>query len=339
MSNHCYRILIIGKNTKNQAKLHNTLLRLNIKASIFNLDPLPRRKAHTSTPKIDIKIADTIETGLQYIHEAIHLKKPFAVIIFGINLHAIPSDFKIIKQTRKIDAEAQFIVYPVQKGCFKPENLPRTLASHKILILRNPWLDYEITNAFSVLISKWHLKKRPHRISFISNQLLEQATHDHLTGLPNRKLLLDSLSQAITFAKRTDISLAVLFVDVDHFKEINDQYGHQIGDLLLQQISTRLKKCIRESDTLARLGGDEFVIILLGLVKKSAIIEVIQKIRDSLRRSFQCFNFKINVSVSIGISLYPQDGRNSHKLISLADKAMYQVKKLGRNNYKFYEKK
>ena len=164
-----------------------------------------------------------------------------------------------------------------------------------------------------------------------------QAYHDLLTKLPNRALLRDRLSLAITQAKREDEMLAVMFLDLDRFKNINDSLGHVVGDELLQQVSTRLKSCIREGDTLARFGGDEFTLLLPKIAKgKEDISKIAEKINEVLKDPFVVDNNELYVSASIGISIYPRDGTNMDSLIKHADIAMYHVKDTGKNNYKFY---
>ena len=164
-----------------------------------------------------------------------------------------------------------------------------------------------------------------------------QAYHDLLTNLPNRALLRDRLSLAISQAKREDEMLAVMFLDLDRFKNINDSLGHVIGDELLQQVSTRLKSCVREGDTLARFGGDEFTLLLPKITKgKEDVSSIAEKINGVLKDPFVIDNNELYVSASIGISIYPRDGTNMDLLIKHADIAMYHVKDTGKNNYKFY---
>ena len=164
-----------------------------------------------------------------------------------------------------------------------------------------------------------------------------QAYHDLLTKLPNRALLRDRLNLAINQAKRENEKLAVMFLDLDRFKNINDSLGHMIGDELLQQVSTRLKECIRASDTLARFGGDEFALMLPKLHNdRDDASKLAEKITDTLKTPFYVDGHELYVSASIGIALYPQDGTHMDILIKHADVAMYHVKGLGKNGYQFY---
>lgn len=162
------------------------------------------------------------------------------------------------------------------------------------------------------------------------------AHFDSLTGLPNRALLQDRLKQALAAASRHKKQLSLLFLDLDHFKNINDSLGHDVGDLLLQAVAERLQGCVREGDTVSRLGGDEFVVVLLDIQKSDNAAYVAQKIVDELAAPFSLGEHVLYVTSSIGISLFPEDGRNSDMLIRNADSAMYSAKTGGRNDYRFF---
>ncbi|WP_078549218.1 sensor domain-containing protein [Litchfieldia alkalitelluris] len=161
------------------------------------------------------------------------------------------------------------------------------------------------------------------------------AFHDTLTGLPNRYMLIKTLKKALDRCKRSNKNVAVLFLDLDRFKFINDTKGHNSGDVLLKEVGKRLVKCVREGDLIARQGGDEFI-ILLEDIKESQLKELSQRIIDSFIQPFILDKEEFFISTSIGISLYPQDGDDSEKLIKHADIAMYWAKKRGKNNYQFY---
>ncbi len=170
----------------------------------------------------------------------------------------------------------------------------------------------------------------------MEEQLFLQATCDPLTGLPNRILLRDRINQEIKHAKRQHSKVAVLFFDLDRFKLINDSLGHNIGDLLLQEASQRLKKCIREEDTLARWGGDEFIIVLRNIDFREQIIPLITQCQEILAESFYIDHHSITMTSSVGVSFYPMDGKSTTVLLKNADAAMYTAKADGRNNYRFY---
>ena len=170
-------------------------------------------------------------------------------------------------------------------------------------------------------------------------QLYHLAHHDALTGLPNRTLLLDRLTQAKALANRNGQMVAILFLDLDRFKLINDTLGHNVGDQLLQAVSRRLKGCIREIDTLARLGGDEFIITLVNLQEVLDVKNLASKILNSLGKPFQIGEHELFVTTSVGISLFPNDSQQVEGLLKKADIAMYHAKAVGRNNFQFYHQR
>ncbi|MFQ5603100.1 MAG: putative bifunctional diguanylate cyclase/phosphodiesterase [bacterium] len=162
------------------------------------------------------------------------------------------------------------------------------------------------------------------------------AYHDALTRLPNRHLFYDRLNQAIMRANRYEHKVAVLFLDLDRFKNINDSLGHNVGDQLLKSVASRLQFCIRESDSVARLGGDEFTIVLDQITQMQDAAKVSQKIIKELEKPFHVEGNELNVTASIGISLYPTDGKDIDTLVRNSDIAMYRAKREGNNLYQFY---
>ena len=168
-------------------------------------------------------------------------------------------------------------------------------------------------------------------------QLSHLAQHDSLTDLPNRMLLNDRLQQAITMARRHGYRIAVLFLDLDRFKHINDSLGHVVGDQLLQAVAVRLERCVRESDTVGRQGGDEFVVVLSELEAAENAGISAAKLLAALTLPYHIGSHDIIVPVSIGVSIYPDDGEDAETLIKNADTAMYHAKENGRNNYQFFK--
>jgi diguanylate cyclase (GGDEF)-like protein/PAS domain S-box-containing protein len=170
----------------------------------------------------------------------------------------------------------------------------------------------------------------------LTNRLAYQAQHDPLTGLPNRLLLDDRLRQAIALARRQGKKVAVLYVDLDRFKIINDTLGHRIGDLLLQQVAERLEGAVRDSDTLARPGGDEFVAVLFGIESVRDAEIVAERIMEAMREPFQIDGHELFACASAGLSLYPDDGEDSGTLQKHADVAMYVAKGRGGNSFQVF---
>lgn len=166
-----------------------------------------------------------------------------------------------------------------------------------------------------------------------AEQLAFAVDHDPLTGLPNRNLLQDRTRQAIARAQRQHENFALLFLDLDRFKEVNDSMGHASGDALLIDVAKRLATCVREEDTIARIGGDEFVVLLHGPAQANQVKTVVDKILRALRKPFQLSSRTISMTASIGSSLYPADGQNIESLLEHADTAMYGAKKHGRDRW------
>ncbi len=172
----------------------------------------------------------------------------------------------------------------------------------------------------------------------ITAEMARLAQHDSLTNLPNRMLLADRLNQAIARARRNGTRVAVMYLDLDGFKHINDSLGHAVGDKMLQSVATRLVSCVRSSDTVSRLGGDEFVVLLSEISHAEDASITARKILTALVPAHSVDDTHLHITLSIGLSAYPDDGHDAETLIRNADTAMYQAKETGRNNYRFYTK-
>lgn len=180
------------------------------------------------------------------------------------------------------------------------------------------------------------LEEAHERLLETEKRLRHMALHDLLTGLPNRALLQDRVTQAITQARREGNRTAILFIDLDNFKHVNDSLGHLVGDHLLRTVAGRLDRCVRRGDTVARLGGDEFVMCLGGIDDGAGAAVVAQKILAALDAPALVDGHELHVTGSIGISIYPDDGPHAEALLQAADTAMYHAKSRGRNNFSFF---
>jgi diguanylate cyclase (GGDEF)-like protein len=167
-------------------------------------------------------------------------------------------------------------------------------------------------------------------------QISHMAEHDFLTGLPNRSLLTDRLAQSIALAKRRGKRVALMYLDLDHFKHINDSLGHAVGDQLLQSAAKRLQACVRDSDTVSRQGGDEFVVLLTEIEAARDAALAAEKLIAAMAAPHLIGGQRLHVTLSIGISLYPDDGKNVETVLRNADTAMYHAKRSGRNNYQAF---
>lgn len=168
-----------------------------------------------------------------------------------------------------------------------------------------------------------------------ADQAMRLALYDALTGLPNRKLIHERLTLAIVKARRDHGKLALLFIDLDKFKPVNDEYGHAIGDLLLKEVAARLQHCMRASDTVARIGGDEFVALLDEIDGREGAAKAANKILHALTQPFEVAGHQLEIAGSIGVAIYPQDGENENALMKNADMAMYEAKNSGRSTVRF----
>ncbi len=254
------------------------------------------------------------------------------------NGHPIGKVFKIINGlTRK--------PIPSPVDLVLQSNKPRGLAADTLLITRagkelaiedstSPIhnLDGKLTGVVIVFNDVSETKE-------LSLKMAHLAQHDFLTDLPNRVLLNDRISQAIALAMRSGTQLAVLFLDLDNFKQINDSLGHETGDKVLQSVAKRLNQCVRSSDTISRIGGDEFVILLREDKSAEDAVLTAEKILASMILPHSINNNDLYLTTSIGISIYPTDGLNAETLIKNADTAMYHVKNNGSNNYQFFKTK
>lgn len=187
----------------------------------------------------------------------------------------------------------------------------------------------EITNYLAIFSDITRTKQNEQRLAYLAH-------YDDLTGLPNRTLFYERVQRALFLAKENNYKVAVLFLDLDHFKYVNDTWGHAVGDLLLKDAAERILKCVRKNDTVARLGGDEFTAVLDNIGSSETAATVGQRILDSLRPPFHLNGHETFISSSIGISIYPSDGQDVETLLKHADIAMYRAKEGGKDNYQFF---
>lgn len=190
-------------------------------------------------------------------------------------------------------------------------------------------LSNDTSHYVAVFTEITELKLSEERLNYLAH-------HDPLTGLPNRLLFHDRLEQAVLQAQRGNHMIAVMFLDLDRFKAINDTLGHVIGDELLVAVAERLKHCARETDTIARLGGDEFAVVITRIIQEQDVEQIAQKIIHALSSVYSVGGYEVFITASIGINLYPGIDNDRSKLLENADVAMYHAKQFGRNNYKFY---
>lgn len=203
-----------------------------------------------------------------------------------------------------------------------------------ITLWENDSLLYELRLMTEQLETK--VKQRTEELCYALNNMEHMAYHDVLTGLPNRRLFEERLAQGLRQAKRKNGSVAVIFIDLDRFKFINDSLGHTFGDLLLQEVAERLITIVRKDDTISRQGGDEFTVLIDGMSDHQEVLEIARRIQFDISKPFLIQNMEVQITTSIGISIYPDHGNTVENLIKYADTAMYRAKENGKNNIQFY---
>jgi diguanylate cyclase (GGDEF)-like protein len=284
-----------------------------------------------------LSVIIAIAASLSALWIAFNLRKThFSVAIFAKLGSALVMGLAITGMHYTGMAAAQFAPESVSlaigaTGGMQHSSLALTIGIITICILI-------ITLSISALDSQFAVRyeRIANSLQEANEQLRNLALYDNLTGLPNRILLEDRMEQAVTFAKRNRNHFALMFVDLDQFKPVNDSYGHDVGDELLKSVAQRLNSCIRKSDTVARTGGDEFIIVLSEINKRDDAGVVCSKVLDELSRPFFIMGNEIEISGSIGISVYPKDGEELDTLKANADIAMYHAKKEGRNKFIFF---
>jgi diguanylate cyclase (GGDEF)-like protein/PAS domain S-box-containing protein len=250
---------------------------------------------------------------------------PTATIGHNIAEFVHRDDLDHVRATLKRVVEAAQSSEPAEFRLRHRDGQWRTFETLGINCLANPHIHGVVFNSRDVTDRK-----------VIQQRIQHLAYHDNLTGLPNRSLLQDRLAHSIARADRTNKKVAVLFIDLDNFKNINDTLGHDVGDELLRQVSRRLSECVRLEDTIARQGGDEFIVLLDGLDDGRGASVVAQKILNALRKAFVLSGTDQHVSGSVGIALFPEDGRDAQTLMKNADTAMFHGKTQGKNTYQYF---
>jgi diguanylate cyclase len=277
--------------------------------------------------------------------------RPFAVAFIDMRMPPGWDGLKTIEQLWKVDPDVQVVICSAYTEYGWSELRSRLGPSDKLLVLKKPFESIEVLQAASALCCKWHNERMLRRhvedlehviaartkgLEAANHQLQQLATHDVLTGLPNRVILHDRLEQAIAHATREPHEFAVLLLDLDRFKVINDSLGHRAGDELLKEVAQRLRGVVRSVDTLVRLGGDEFVIVMASIQNRDQLPAIATRAIEALKPPVRLQGVDVRTSASIGIAFYPTDGATGEMLLAHADAAMYGAKQSARGTYQCY---
>ena len=304
-----------------------------------------------SRPTFDVDSAMQGREGVELARQALVEGRPYSVAFVDMRMPPGWDGLETIENLWKIDPEVQVVVCSAYTDYDWLELLARLGRSDKLIVIKKPFEPIEILQSASALSRKWQneraLKRhvesleqvvtdRTRGLEAANRQLRHLASHDALTGLPNRLLLDDRITQAIAQANRQAHEFAVLVLDLDRFKVVNDSLGHRAGDELLREVASRLKGVVRAVDTTARLGGDEFVIVFDGPATQAEALEIGRRLLKIMEAPIRLLGIDVHISPSIGIAFYPRDGASIDTLLAHADAAMYHAKERGRNNVQCY---
>jgi diguanylate cyclase (GGDEF)-like protein len=302
-------------------------------------------------PTFDVDSAMQGQEGVERVRQALAEGRPYSVAFVDMRMPPGWDGLETIERLWKIDPDVQVVVCSAYTDYDWLELLGRLGHSDKLIVIKKPFEPIEILQSASALSRKWQnaraLRRHVESLELVvtdrtkgleaaNRQLRHLASHDALTGLPNRLLLDDRVNQAIAQATRGSHEFALLVVDLDRFKLINDSLGHRAGDDLLREVASRLKSAVRSIDTTARIGGDEFVILVDGPVTREEAVEVGRRASRAMEPSIRLLGIDVHISPSIGVAFYPGDGTNVDTLLARADAAMYSAKEHGRNNVQCY---
>ncbi len=230
--------------------------------------------------------------------------------------------------------------FPFMSYEYPPLYLPHYFTAFLILTLVTYVLEFTREKAQEIMRERnLALQKTIGELNVYQAKIKDMAYHDTLTGLPNRALLYEHLDAAIRTAERENGVLALLFLDLDRFKEVNDTRGHETGDLLLRKVAEKISECVRRSDTIARIGGDEFVVLLPKIRQIEEAGLIAEKIVNAFRSPLELSQLRFEVTVSVGIATYPRDGKDIPSLLRNSDEAMYRSKGEGKDRFRFFDSK
>jgi len=297
----------------------------------------------------ELTFASQGQEGVELVRRASAAREPFAVAFIDMRMPPGWDGLETIQHLWAVDPDVQVVVCSAHSDYDWADFVQRLGPTDKLLVLKKPFEPIEVMQCASALTRKWQHEQlvrrqvasleqvvtaRTEGLEAANRQLRHLATHDSLTGLPNRTLLDDRLAQAMAHADRDAQRFAVLVVDLDRFKRVNDSLGHRAGDELLCEVARRLSGLVRNIDTVARVGGDEFVLIINPIAEPTDADMIAQRAIEALQAPVRAAGVDVYVSPSIGIAFYPGDAASAQLLVAHADAAMYAAKQMGRNTFR-----
>jgi diguanylate cyclase len=303
-------------------------------------------------PDYELHFANQGKQGAALVAASVAASKPFALAFVDMRMPPGWDGLETIEHLWGLDQDLQVVICSAHSDYDWRDVIDRLGHSDKLLVLKKPFEPIEVLQCVSALTRKWRDQRvvrrqlqtleqmvavRTRGLEAANNQLRHLATHDALTGLPNRVLLDDRLEQAVVHAERSKHEFAVMALDLDRFKFINDSLGHHAGDELLNRVATRLRGVVNDIDTVARTGGDEFVMLLAPRADREEAVRVARLAIETLKSPVSIAGVTLHLSSSIGVAFYPGDGTTTEQLLAHADAAMYCAKQRGRNNLQMFE--
>lgn len=347
-----FRILVVDDNAAIHEDFRKVLAHdADVEMDLSRVESLLFGDAPTQRPKPFPYVLDFASQGQeaeQLVMRAVAAGQPYAIAFVDMRMPPGWDGLQTIEHLWRKDPDIQVVICSAHSDYEWGDVIERLGYSDKLLILKKPFEPIEVQQCAGALSRKWQHERalrahveslelaivsRTEKLEAANRQLRHLATHDALTDLPNRVLLDDRLEQAIAHADREGQAFAVMMLDLDRFKMINDSLGHHAGDAVLKEVASRLRKVVRSIDTVARFGGDEFVLVIGPSTPPASADEIAERIGEELGQPVRSGGVDLHVSSSIGIAAYPTDGRSADRLLAHADAAMYCAKHRGRNNY------
>jgi diguanylate cyclase (GGDEF)-like protein len=291
------------------------------------------------------------QEGVARVKQALEDGRPYAMAFVDMRMPPGWDGLETIERLWAVDPDVQIVICSAHSDYDWTEVVARLDNSDKLLVVKKPFEAIEVMQCANSLTRKWQNERivrrqvenleqvvsaRTQGLESANKQLRHLATHDALTGLPNRVLMDDRISQCVVLAERQSHTFAVILLDLDRFKLVNDSLGHRAGDELLKVVAQRLKNVVRDVDTVARLGGDEFVLIITPSPEHDAARQVARRIIEAMQEPVRIADVEVHTSPSIGIAFYPDDATTIETLLAHADAAMYCAKQRGRNNFQCF---